>query len=259
MIRIAASYNVEELTQKIREYCQELDLDVIGIADVQNELFLQAPEKYQPKNILKGARSVIVFGKPLPKSIFKLNHHQTQLVHRVYHSLYKHLDILAVRLSNFLESKGHYAIPIPSYIPLSIRNLEPWGVISLKHAGLAAGLGKISKNGLLIHPKYGTLIRLSAVITTAQLTPDQMYEGEICLDCNLCIENCPNNAFTKSEKFQKLKCLNAVVKHGVNVLHPYDRNYVQNIELITNTMLLEYSLGCIKCLEVCPVNKTPLK
>ncbi|NVM03066.1 MAG: epoxyqueuosine reductase [Candidatus Helarchaeota archaeon] len=247
------------MTEKIKKYIHNLDMDAIGIAEAENKLFLEAPENHRPKNILEDAKSVIVFGKTLPRAIFKMNYHQEQLVHRLYHSVYKFLDIAATRLSDYIESLGYYAIPIPSYIPLRIENLEPWGIISLKHAALAAGLGRIAKNGLLIHPKYGTLIRLSAVITTAKLIPDKPYEEEICLDCNLCIENCPAKAFgKKTGKFNKIKCLNNVVKHGLNILHPYDQNYVKNIELITNTLLIEYTVGCAKCLEVCPLNKAPL-
>jgi epoxyqueuosine reductase len=252
--------DVKNYAEQIKKYVLDLDVDVVGIADVENELFLQAPKEHQPKEILKDAKSVIVFGKTLPKSIFKLNKHQKPLIQRVYHSTYKHLDIVAVRLADYLESLGYYSIPIPSYVPLIFENLEPWGVISLKHAALAAGLGKIAKNGLLINSKFGTLLRLSGVITTAKLIPDKMLVEDICLDCNLCIESCPSKAFSnKTGKFKKMKCLDAVVKDGTLILHAKDPELFQNIELITNTMLLEYSLGCTKCLEVCPLNKSLLK
>ena len=153
----------EELSKEVKKFALELDLDVVGIASADNELFLEAPPEYQPKNILEGAKSIIVTGKTMPKGTFKLNHHKMNIVHRLYHSLYKFLDICATRISDFLEVQGHYSIPIPAYIPLTFKNLLPWGIISLKHAALAAGLGEIARNGLFIHPKYGTLIRLSAV------------------------------------------------------------------------------------------------
>ncbi|MFX1295586.1 MAG: 4Fe-4S double cluster binding domain-containing protein [Promethearchaeota archaeon] len=251
--------NPVELTKLIKEYVSKLDLDVIGIADTDNKLFTEAPEKYQPKYILEGAKSVIIIGKTMPKGTFKLNFHKLKVVHRLYHSLYKFLDICATRIADLLESLGYYTVPIPSYLPLSYNGVEPWGLISLKHAAVAAGLGKIAKNGLFIHPKYGTLIRLSAIITTAKLTPNPMFEGEICRDCNLCVEKCPANAFDKEGgKFYKLKCSRKVVKHGIPIFHPYDKNFIKNLELIANTTFIEYAIGCIKCLEVCPLNKTPL-
>jgi len=233
----------------------------MGIANTLDDHFLAAPEKFQPKNVLDGAKSVIVFGKLLPKSIFKVKNHQTQVTHRLYHSLYKHLDIVASKLCVLLEKKGYYAIAVPVYIPLRIRrNGEPWGIISLKHAGVAAGLGQIAKNGLLIHPEYGTMNRLAAVITTAELSYGDALEVNACNDCNLCIVNCPKKAISKEGgNLKKLKCLFNVVKHGVFELYSTgDPKFMKNMELISNTMLLEYSLGCTKCLEICPLNKTPL-
>ena len=153
MKSIPKNNDIEEITKKLKDYAYNLDIDAIGIADVENELFLKASKEHQPKYILQNAKSVIVLGKTLPRAIFKVNYHQMPLVHRLYHSIYKFLDIIAVRLSDYIETLGYYAIPIPSYIPFRIENLEPWGLISLKHSALAAGLGQIAKNGLLIHPK----------------------------------------------------------------------------------------------------------
>ncbi|MBD3229361.1 MAG: 4Fe-4S dicluster domain-containing protein [Candidatus Lokiarchaeota archaeon] len=86
-----------------------------------------------------------------------------------------------------------------------------------------------------------------------------MIEKEICKDCDLCINACPANAFSSRGKFRKLNCLNKVVKHGFNVFHPLqEKNYLKNIELISNIILIEYAIGCTECLEVCPLNKKPL-
>jgi len=194
--------SIQELTDKVKKFVIDADMDIVGIADVNNELFLEAPESHQPKNILEDANSVIVFGKSMPRSFFRLKNHRTNLIHRTYHSMFKLLDITAVRLANYIESLGFYSITIPSYNPLAMENLRPWGVISLKHAGLAAGIGKIAKNGMLIHPIHGTLLRLSAVITTAKLIADPMMEDNVCSECNLCVDNCPNKAFDKDGKIQ---------------------------------------------------------
>jgi len=252
---------MDNFTKEVKDFIFSMDVDNLGIANPNDDYFLNAPEEYRPKIILEEANSVIVMGKLLPKSIFKVKHHQSQSVHRLYHSIYKHLDIVSARLCGFLESKGHYAISVPCYIPLSIRNnSEPWGIISLKHAGVAAGLGQIAKNGLLIHPEYGTMNRLSAVITSAFLDYDKPLEKNACTDCDLCVEICPRKALTKSGRFKKIKCLFNVVRHGLYNLHSMGSpEFMKNMELITNTMLLEYTVGCIKCLEVCPLNLQPLK
>ena len=50
---------IRERTKKVKDFISTLDLDVVGIASADDELFLEAPPEYQPKNILEGANSVI--------------------------------------------------------------------------------------------------------------------------------------------------------------------------------------------------------
>ena len=38
----------QELTDKAKEFVIQADMDIVGIADVNNELFLEAPESHQP-------------------------------------------------------------------------------------------------------------------------------------------------------------------------------------------------------------------
>jgi hypothetical protein len=39
----------------------------------------------------------------------------------------------------------------------------------------------------------------------------------------------------------------------------FDQDYLKNIELISNTYFLEYTIGCTVCLEVCLINKKNFK
>lgn len=262
MLLISEAEDINNLTKKVKEFGYSIDVDVIGIADVNNELFLKAPNDHQPKNILEGANSVIVLGKAIPSGVFKVKNYRSHALTRVHHSFFKFMDICAGRLANYVESLGFYAIATPAHIPFIFKTFkkpESWGMLSLKHAGVAAGLGRIAKDGLLIHPKYGTLLRLSSVITTAKLLPDPMIKEDICLECNLCVDNCTGNAFDADGKFDKFKCYPRTVLHAFKWLHPYNEEYIKNIEIITNTTFLEYNLGCYKCLEVCPLNNPKKK
>lgn len=131
------------------------------------------------------------------------------------------------------------------------------GLISLKLAALVAGLGKIAKSELLMHPKFGTLVRLAAVVTTAKLLPDPRSKDNICTDCGLCIDNCPAKAFDKNGKYLPNKCSRRSMEHGNFVLHKFTPEYLKDFEIIINTTLLEYSITCSVCQEICPINKIP--
>lgn len=63
--------------------------------------------------------------------------------------------------------------------------------------GVAAGLGELGRNGVLIHPVFGPEIRLSVVSVDADIASDQpgcWGIADFCRDCAKCAELCPSAA-----------------------------------------------------------------
>jgi epoxyqueuosine reductase QueG len=83
---------------------------------------------------------------------------------------------------------------------------EQFGHISLKHAAQLAGLGVIGKNYLLTNPQNGNLLWLSAVLTDAELLPDEKVQNTMCDNCNKCVEACPSKALDNLSSFGKKGC-----------------------------------------------------
>lgn len=82
-------------------------------------------------------------------------------------------------------------------------------MISLKNAAYNAGLGVIWENTLLITPEFGNMIWLGAMITTAEIEPDNIITRNPCNDkCKICIDNCPVNALDGSSFMDQDKCWN---------------------------------------------------
>jgi epoxyqueuosine reductase QueG len=106
-------------------------------------------------------------------------------------------------------------------------------VLSYKHAGQAAGLGKIGWNGLLIAPGLGPRVRLSACVTEAELPPTSALNMTFkCDKCRLCIEHCPAKAIAEPQSGEQY----AVDKFACS------------------TFLTASGL-CAECMRVCPAYK----
>lgn len=236
---------------------EELGSRVTAIGFAPVDRFGDAPERHHPGTACKDAQTVIVFGITVPQGMLRSPEYNLYLLHRTYHTVYVHLDELALEISNFIESQGDYlAVPIPSYAPLLFHEREPWGVISLKHAGARAGLGAFGRSGQMYHPKYGSLLRLGAVVTSAELPGDPVIEKEPCPPkCSACHKTCPSNAFDAEAGFNKMACLGYCIKHAIYPIALRDEQGLKNIERVINTAGYNYWLKCDECLRVCPNNQ----
>ena len=88
---------------------------------------------------------------------------------------------------------------------------KPEAAFSHVIAAKYAGLGTIGVNHTLLTPEYGPRVRLVSVITDAEVHPDPMIRGELCIECGRCVNACPQKAFTRKDgvlaaEMDKFKC-----------------------------------------------------
>jgi len=243
-----------DLKNAILEWA-EGKVDAIGFASVDR--FAEAPEAHHPSRICRDARTVVVFGNTVPQGMLHSPDYSLHMLHRTYHSVYERLNELGLVLSNRIEAQGAcLAVPIPSFAPLAYHGLEPWGVLSLKHAAVKAGLGVFGRNGLMHNPKFGTLLRLGAVVTSAALPGDPIINDDPCPEkCDACFQACPSGALHRDGPFRKMDCLAYLVKHAIYPLALKTEAGLKNIERVVNTAGYNYWLTCNECLRVCPSNR----
>lgn len=223
-----------------------------GVAPAQS--FVDAPEGHRPEDVLRGAASVVVYGIAVPGGIFLSREYSLHSLHRSYHTVYPLLDAVGFELALYLEDRGHLATVIPSYAPLVFRGVEPWGLISLKHAAWLAGLGSFGRSGMVYHPTYGARLRLGAVVTTAELDAGEPLVVPSCPEeCRRCSEACPCGALA-GEGFDKMACLAHTIRHGIYPVTLRSEEGLRHMELIINTAGYNYWVKCCECLMVCPLN-----
>lgn len=249
---------------QVENYIQQKDIPVIGSVDVESYDRI-APEGFRAKEMLPDAKTILILGKPLPRSIFLTPKNNSLYSFYVssYFTYYSIMNEATNTLSVMMENAGYPSLPIPSYSPLKFHDGEPRGLLSLKHAAAQCGIGKMGKNTLLIHPEFGNILRLGGLITTLEWPEKKMPElKKICPDgCTKCFKACPVGALSV-DGINKMKCMGNCIKHTLmppQWFLPYlkygvnkSRILTRFMELFTLSLFESYGVGCIECLVNCP-------
>jgi epoxyqueuosine reductase QueG len=194
----------EKMKEQIRNLILSLGADVCGFAHIDR--FDNAPQGFKPTDIFSDCQSVISFGIALPKGLAQIN---PRLVYGYFNYFtFPEVDRIAFAASKKIEEEYLcITAPLPCDNPYEFwdsEKMEGRGLLSMKHAAVAAGLGAIGKNTLLLNKHYGNMLSLGVILTNLNLSSDPVSQS-ICMDkCNKCIDNCPVGAIQDGVVVQKL-------------------------------------------------------
>ena len=198
--------------ETVKEYGLNAGASVVGIAASKD--FVSAPEGFRPSDALEGCLSVIVLGAPSPKeALLKTSVEYTDS----RNEMLAKMTIIAKVVAKRIKNQGCKTLAISAtggkYVDVKQgERKELFGHISLKHAAELAGLGVIGNNYLLTTPQYGNLLWFSAVLTDADLIPDERAQYTGCDNCNKCVEVCPSKALDNNALFGKKECAGTCFK-----------------------------------------------
>jgi epoxyqueuosine reductase QueG len=187
----------------VKQYGMDAGANIVGIAASKD--FILAPNGFKPSDVLKDCISVVVLGITFSPEV--LNGIDEYSASR--NVMLTGMTKMAKEVAKRINSDGYKTKAISAsggkWIEGDGRK-EQFGHISLKHAAEIAGLGVIGKNYLLTNPQYGNLLWFSAVLTDANLIPDEKAQFTMCDNCNKCVEACPAGALDDIESFGKKGC-----------------------------------------------------
>jgi reductive dehalogenase len=68
---------------------------------------------------------------------------------------------------------------------------------------LAAGIGEVSRVGIILNPFLGLGFKAAAILTDMPIVPDKPIDfglQNFCQNCKICAENCPSQAISTGDK-----------------------------------------------------------
>ncbi len=189
----------------IQEMKSKLDVELIGVVSVETSTSKELKDR--ATSLLPRVKSVIVVGKEIYKEVvallepFKgageaergelLGPHSDYLNGRLTKAVYD--------LSDLFRKEGYRSLPLPAAgCPVDQRSLD--ALFSYKHAANFSGLGSIGRHSLLITPQYGPRVRLACLLTETALESSPLEQRDYCIDCDICIRECPAKALEIPEQ-----------------------------------------------------------
>jgi epoxyqueuosine reductase QueG len=249
--------------EELRQYALQIGADAVGFAAVED---YRSPRSPNPASILPGVRSIVVLGYRETHGAVESENPRISMGSRMGGmELSMKNNYL---LSRYIETTfGSKAAPVPFSYPLDM-GPEANGIIgdvSMRHAAVAAGLGAFGRHNLVIHPRYGTRIVFTAILTDLPLASDPPVEENPCTDCNLCVESCPAGALDEEGRTDVFKCLKSSQPYGIGGAYRFLKKLLgakseERQEILKDPVLLHlyqaqmigFQYTCFRCMAVCP-------
>jgi len=149
--------------EEIRQYGRDLGADAVGFAAVED---YKSPRTPDPQSLLPGVKSLVVLAYREPNGSLDSPVPRIAMTARLaVMDLSKKNNYLMARfLEDRFQAKAAFialSFPLNMYPP----QMGLIGDLSLRHAAVAAGLGVFGRHNIVIHPKFGTRVLFTAVLT----------------------------------------------------------------------------------------------
>lgn len=232
----------EAIKKTIREFLLGGGADLAGFAspdtwDARGEV----PVENRPRFLWPPVRTVITFGIQMPLPIVETT---PSVQHRdLYNTCNRLLDDLALRLTLWLNRRGHPSLPISrdGYSRVDVLLKKPGAVFAHTYAAQYSGLGHVGINNTILTGKFGPRVRFTSVFTGLEITADPPAHDNICIRCGACVALCPVQALVMSRKDLRDKEV---------MLARYDG---KRCALWAKALTKEGCYPCGICIKVCPI------
>jgi len=232
----------EGITELLRGELFLHGADMVGIGDL-TEL---------PPEVREGLPVGVCVAVKYPREVIRgIGELPTEEYHNQYNYINKRLDILAKVGAAILGAHGYGAVAqTRAYVDETKLSLaggenDPSALLPHKTVATRAGLGWIGKCAMLVTKEFGSMIRISSILTDAPLKTAKPVNRSKCGKCTECATHCPARAVTgkswsvgvkREEIFDDAACERTARERSL-------KGFGKDVTL------------CGKCIEVCPYTK----
>jgi ferredoxin len=185
---------------EIRAHALDHGIDLVGFCRL-TDLEADAPVHDKPSRLSSYLQTLIVLARRYPTGVAT----STDDALRQYDMgrTARHLEEAAAQLAYWLEERDAIAALLSAIIPdlrrqpLGYSTPAGQGSLLLRQAAVAAGLGSLGLNQMLLTPQFGPRLFLAGVVTDLALEPDLPFPVELCPgleECGRCAAVCPELA-----------------------------------------------------------------
>jgi epoxyqueuosine reductase QueG len=257
-----------DVTKKAKEVALSHGADLVGVVRVTD----LSEHADGISGILSTAQSIMVIASK--HSLASIRSANIQMAQFDTIHAYQECTRAAHNTSRFLESEGFSSVAVPAFIPIDMRDPKKGmrGEICWRRAGVRAGIGSYGENGLLITKEFGAAIRISGLVTSAELKSDQALDVDRCDHCMRCIEACPVEALTGEGKIDKKICGDHIFQYGFRYFADFMKRLNQEsaaeiedvfkgfgIRELWQTFMTGNYYYCFQCQSQCPATELPSK
>ncbi|MBC7250750.1 MAG: reductive dehalogenase, partial [Anaerolineae bacterium] len=183
------------LTRHIKAVGYFLKADIMGTCKVPESAYYSHDKQGNPIEARYENAIVIVMRKD-----WKAMHASTGsdwIGDPISFQAYQHLGMVAETMANYIRRLGWDASP--QYGPSFVNRYS----VLMPPLLLWAGIGEVSRTGIILNPYLGLGYKAAAVLTDMPIVPDKPIDfglQNFCQNCKICAQNCPSRAIPIGDK-----------------------------------------------------------